>query len=134
MTTSPETTGPLVRIRDLHKFFGSFEALRGIDLDIATGEKVALLGASGSGKSTLCRCINRLETIASGTIHIDGQELPAEGKKLAQLRAEVGMVFQSFNLFPNYTALENITLAPVHVRHQPKAAARAEAVQLLERV
>lgn len=134
MATTPETDGPLVEIRGVHKFFGDFEALRGVDLDIATGEKVALLGASGSGKSTLCRCINRLETIASGSIRIEGEELPQEGKALARLRADVGMVFQSFNLFPNYTALQNITLAPVHVRRQTRADARTEAVQLLERV
>ncbi|MFT8395475.1 amino acid ABC transporter ATP-binding protein [Propionibacterium sp.] len=134
MTVSATHTGSLVEIRDVHKFFGDFEALRGVDLDIATGEKVALLGASGSGKSTLCRCINRLETIASGSIRIEGIELPQEGRALARLRADVGMVFQSFNLFPNYTALQNITLAPTHVRRQPKAAAKKEAMSLLERV
>jgi len=110
------TATPLVEIRGVRKAFGSFEALRGVDLDIGRGEKVALVGASGSGKSTLCRCINRLETITSGGITIDGQPLPQEGKALADLRAQVGMVFQAFNLFPHYTALENVSLAPIHVR------------------
>lgn len=128
------TAAPLVEVRGVRKAFGEFEALRGVDLDIARGEKVALVGASGSGKSTLCRCINRLETVTSGTITIDGQPLPEEGKALAALRAQVGMVFQSFNLFPHYTALENVSLAPIHVRGTAKAAADAEAHELLERV
>jgi glutamate transport system ATP-binding protein len=105
-----------------------------VDLDIARGEKVALVGASGSGKSTLCRCTNRLETVTSGTITLDGKPLPQEGKALAELRAQVGMVFQSFNLFPHYTALENISLAPINVRKVAKATAEAEAKELLERV
>ena len=96
---SSTSAQPLVRIRDVHKRFGSFEALRGVNLDIYPGEVVALIGASGSGKSTLCRCINRLETISSGSIEIDGRPLPQEGKELAALRAEIGMAFQSFNLF-----------------------------------
>jgi glutamate transport system ATP-binding protein len=128
------STEPLVRIRGVHKFFGTFEALRGVDLDIGRGEKVALLGASGSGKSTLCRCINRLEVISSGSIQIDGADLPQEGKALAHLRSDVGMVFQSFNLFPHYTALANVMLAPVNVKRVPKAEAEAEARQLLARV
>ena len=105
---SSTSAQPLVRIRDVHKRFGSFEALRGVNLDIYPGEVVALIGASGSGKSTLCRCINRLETISSGSIEIDGRPLPQEGKELAALRAEIGMVFQSFNLFEHKTALDNI--------------------------
>ena len=128
------TATPLVEIRALRKAFGTFEALRGVDLDIGRGEKVALVGASGSGKSTLCRCINRLETITSGSITIDGQPLPQEGKALADLRAQVGMVFQAFNLFPHYTALENISLAPIHVRKIAKPDADAEARELLARV
>lgn len=124
----------LVEVKGVHKFFGTFEALRGIDLDIARGEKVALLGPSGSGKSTLCRCINRLETISSGSILVDGVELPEEGKALASLRADVGMVFQSFNLFPHYSALDNIALAPINVRKMPKQQAMDEASALLERV
>jgi len=118
----------------VRKAFGSFEALRGVDLDIGRGEKVALVGASGSGKSTLCRCINRLETVTSGSITIDGQPLPQEGKALADLRAQVGMVFQAFNLFPHYTARENVSLAPIHVRKIAKADADAEADELLARV
>ncbi|HEY5515113.1 MAG TPA: ATP-binding cassette domain-containing protein, partial [Pengzhenrongella sp.] len=121
------TATPLVEIRGVRKAFGSFEALRGVDLDIGRGEKVALVGASGSGKSTLCRCINRLETVTSGSITIDGQPLPQEGKALADLRAQVGMVFQAFNLFPHYTARENVSLAPIHVRKIAKADADAEA-------
>ena len=100
-----DTTPPLVQLRGVTKYFGDFRALDHVDLDIAKGEKVALLGASGSGKSTLCRCINRIEKATEGTISIDGRPLPQEGKALAQMRAEVGMVFQSFNLFPHYTAL-----------------------------
>lgn len=95
---------------------------------------MALIGASGSGKSTLCRCINRLETISSGSIEIDGKPLPQEGKELAALRAEIGMVFQSFNLFEHKTALDNITLAPIKVRHEKPAEARKNAHQLLQRV
>ncbi len=128
------TATPLVEIRAVRKAFGSFEALRGVDLDIGRGEKVALVGASGSGKSTLCRCINRLETVTSGSITIDGQPLPQEGKALADLRAQVGMVFQAFNLFPHYTARENVSLAPIHVRKIAKADADAEADELLARV
>ena len=131
--TAPGVT-PLVDVHEVHKWFGDFEALRGVSLQIAPGEKVALLGASGSGKSTLCRCINRLETIQSGSITIDGQPLPEEGKALARLRAEVGMVFQSFNLFPQYTALKNVTLAPINVRKASKTDAENEARALLERV
>ena len=118
----------------MRKSFGNFEALRGVDLDIYPGEVVALIGASGSGKSTLCRCINRLETISSGSIEIDGKPLPQEGKELAALRAEIGMVFQSFNLFEHKTALDNITLAPIKVRHEKPAEARKNAHQLLQRV
>ncbi|HEX7396445.1 MAG TPA: amino acid ABC transporter ATP-binding protein [Propionibacteriaceae bacterium] len=128
------TATPLVEIRAVRKAFGTFEALRGVDLDIRRGEKVALVGASGSGKSTLCRCINRLETITSGSITIDGQPLPQEGTALADLRAQVGMVFQAFNLFPHYTARENVSLAPIHVRKIAKADADAEADELLARV
>jgi len=128
------TATPLVEIRGVRKAFGSFEALRGVDLDIGRGEKVALVGASGSGKSTLCRCINRLETVTSGSITLDGQPLPQEGKALADLRAQVGMVFQAFNLFPHYTARENVSLAPIHVRKIAKADADAEADELLARV
>ena len=131
---SSTSAQPLVRIRDVRKSFGNFEALRGVDLDIYPGEVVALIGASGSGKSTLCRCINRLETISSGSVEIDGKPLPQEGKDLAALRAEIGMVFQSFNLFEHKPALDNITLAPIKVRHEKPAEARKRAHQLLQRV
>ena len=129
-----DTTPPLVQLRGVTKYFGDFRALDHVDLDIAKGEKVALLGASGSGKSTLCRCINRIEKATEGTISIDGRPLPQEGKALAQMRAEVGMVFQSFNLLPHYTALENIALSPIHVRKIPKDQATAQARDLLARV
>ena len=129
-----DTTPPLVQLRGVTKYFGDFRALDHVDLDIAKGEKVALLGASGSGKSTLCRCIHRIEKATEGTISIDGRPLPQEGKALAQMRAEVGMVFQSFNLFPHYTALENIALSPIHVRKIPKDQATAQARDLLARV
>jgi glutamate transport system ATP-binding protein len=132
---APSTPGdPLVRIAGVDKHYGSFQALRGIDLDIGRGEVVVLLGASGSGKSTLCRCINRLETTSSGTITIDGVSLPEEGKALARLRADVGMVFQSFNLFGHMSVIDNITLGPVRVRGQKKQEARREARDLLRRV
>jgi glutamate transport system ATP-binding protein len=125
---------PLVSIRGVNKTFGTFQALYDIDLDVARGEVVVVVGASGSGKSTLCRCINRLETIDSGSITIDGQPLPEEGRALARLRADVGMVFQSFNLFAHKTALENVMLGPVRVRGIDKAQARDEARALLDRV
>ena len=108
--------------------------LRDINLKVKKGEVLVIVGPSGSGKSTMCRTINRLETIDSGVIRIDGQPLPQEGKRLAQLRAEVGMVFQSFNLFANKTILENVTLAPIKVRHMDKTQAEREAMDLLARV
>ncbi|MDO4243703.1 MAG: amino acid ABC transporter ATP-binding protein [Actinomyces sp.] len=124
----------LVRISHVVKRYGDFTALDDVSLDIHRGEVVTVVGASGSGKSTLCRTINRLETIESGTIEIDGVPLPEEGKELARLRAEVGMVFQSFNLFPHLSVLDNITLAPVKVRGLDKDMAQARARSLLERV
>jgi glutamate transport system ATP-binding protein len=125
---------PLVRIQGVDKRFGSFQALYDVDLDVARGEVVVIVGASGSGKSTLCRCINRLETIDAGTITIDGQPLPQEGRALARLRADVGMVFQSFNLFGHLSALQNVMLGPTHVRGVPKDQAREQARALLRRV
>ncbi len=124
----------VISVRGVDKYFGDFQALRDIDLDIHRGEVVALIGASGSGKSTLCRCINRLETITSGTITIDGKPLPEEGKDLAKLRSEVGMVFQSFNLFPHMRAVENVTLGPIKVKGVSKAEAQKQAMELLARV
>jgi glutamate transport system ATP-binding protein len=125
---------PLVVLRGVNKHFGDLHVLRDIDLEVGRGEVVVVIGPSGSGKSTLCRTINRLETIESGTISIDGKALPEEGRELAQLRADVGMVFQSFNLFAHKTILENVTLGPIKVRKLGKAAADARAMELLERV
>ncbi len=130
----PAVGPPLVVLQGVDKHFGDLHVLDDIDLSISRGEVVVVLGPSGSGKSTLCRVINRLETIGSGSITIDGQELPAEGKELAQLRADVGMVFQSFNLFAHKTVLENVMLGPVKVRRQPAAQARERARELLTRV
>jgi len=125
---------PLVQISNVQKHYGDFQALKDIDLTVNRGEVVVVIGPSGSGKSTLCRTINRLETITSGTITIDGKELPKEGKALAGLRADVGMVFQSFNLFAHLTILENVTLGPIKVKKMKKADAEAVAKQLLDRV
>ena len=125
---------PLVRIDHVSKFYGDFKALDDVSLDIHPGQVVAVIGASGSGKSTLCRTINRLETIQEGSIEIDGELLPEEGRDLTRLRAEVGMVFQSFNLFPHRTVLDNITLAPIKVRGISRSEAEATARSLLERV
>ncbi len=127
-------TVPMVAMRGVNKHFGDLHVLRDIDLEVDRGQVIVVLGPSGSGKSTLCRTINRLETIDSGTISIDGRELPAEGRALAELRAQVGMVFQSFNLFAHKTILDNVTLAPMKVRRVAADKARAEAMALLERV
>ena len=124
----------LVEISGVNKHFGDFQALKDINLSIEQGEVVVVIGPSGSGKSTLCRTINRLETFESGAITIDGKPLPEEGKALAKLRADVGMVFQSFNLFAHKTILENVTLGPIKVRKQKKAEAEKRAMELLDRV
>ncbi|HEY0903792.1 MAG TPA: amino acid ABC transporter ATP-binding protein [Marmoricola sp.] len=124
----------LVVLDGVNKWFGELQALKDINLSIRKGEVVVVIGPSGSGKSTLCRAINRLETIDEGTISLDGRPLPAEGKALAALRAEVGMVFQSFNLFAHKTILENVTLGPIKVRGQSKADAEKRARELLDRV
>ncbi|MCZ2826807.1 MULTISPECIES: amino acid ABC transporter ATP-binding protein [unclassified Modestobacter] len=116
------------------KWFGELHVLQDIDLSIDRGEVVVVIGPSGSGKSTLCRTINRLESIENGEITIDGQKLPAEGKELAKLRADVGMVFQSFNLFAHKSVLENVTMGPIKVRKQSKADAEKRARELLDRV
>lgn len=134
MTNVHTGDGPLVQINGVDKYFGKVRVLHGISLDVDPGEVVVIIGPSGSGKSTLCRCVNRLETISSGTITIDGVPLPAEGRALARVRAEVGMVFQSFNLFAHRTALQNIMLGPVRVRGVSRAAAKERARQLLARV
>jgi glutamate transport system ATP-binding protein len=125
---------PLVELERVNKHFGPLHVLRDIDLHIDVGEVVVVIGPSGSGKSTLCRAINRLEPIDAGVIRIDGKELPAEGKALARLRSEVGMVFQSFNLFAHKTILENVMLGPIKVRKESAAEARRRAMLLLERV
>ncbi|WP_112134401.1 amino acid ABC transporter ATP-binding protein [Glycomyces dulcitolivorans] len=125
---------PMVTIAGVNKHFGDLHALKDIDLTVDDGEVVVLIGPSGSGKSTLCRTINRLETVDAGTITVNGKPLPAEGRALANLRADVGMVFQHFNLFAHLTVLQNITLGPIKVRRTPKAKAEERARQLLERV
>ncbi len=124
----------LVVMQGVNKHFGPLHVLKDIDLSVARGEVVVVIGPSGSGKSTLCRTINRLETIDSGTITVDGQPLPAEGKQLAQLRSRVGMVFQSFNLFAHKTVLENVTLGPMRVKGIKKADADKRGRELLDRV
>ena len=143
MTAPAETPAPsgrpasgdaLVVLDHVDKWFGELHVLQDINLSIKRGEVVVVIGPSGSGKSTLCRAINRLETIDKGTISLDGQPLPAEGKALAKLRAEVGMVFQSFNLFAHKTILDNVTLAPLKVRKVKKAEAEKRGLELLERV
>lgn len=129
-----QSTAPMISMQAVNKHFGSLHVLKDIDLEVDRGQVIVVLGPSGSGKSTLCRTINRLETIDSGTIAIDGEVLPAEGKKLAQLRSDVGMVFQSFNLFAHKTILDNVTLAPMKVRKLSKQQAREAAMALLDRV
>ncbi len=125
---------PLVVLRGVNKHFGALHVLKDIDLTVDRGEVVVVIGPSGSGKSTLCRTINRLETIDEGEILIDGRPLPLEGKALARLRADVGMVFQSFNLFAHKTVLQNVTLGPVKVRGTKKADADKRGRELLDRV
>ncbi len=139
MTAQREQPGqvgaePLVVMRGVNKHFGELHVLKDIDLSVASGEVVVVIGPSGSGKSTLCRAINRLEPIESGTITIAGRLLPLEGKGLAQLRADVGMVFQSFNLFAHKTVLQNVTLGPIKVKGQSRAQAEETAMRLLTRV
>ncbi|MDO4240526.1 amino acid ABC transporter ATP-binding protein, partial [Micrococcus sp.] len=135
-TAAPAGADALIRLEHVNKHFGDFHALKDIDLAIPRGQVAIVLGPSGSGKSTLCRTINRLETIDDdgGRILIDGEPLPAEGRELARLRAEVGMVFQSFNLFAHKSILENVTLGPIRVKGKRKADAERHAMELLERV
>ncbi len=139
MTATPahggaENTSPLVVLDKVNKHFGDLHVLRDIDLTIRHGEVVVVIGPSGSGKSTLCRTINRLEPVDSGTITFDGQPLPAEGRALARLRSDIGMVFQSFNLFAHKTVLQNVTLGPMKVRGIDRKKAEARARELFERV
>ncbi|MFJ4777138.1 amino acid ABC transporter ATP-binding protein [Streptomyces sp. NPDC088762] len=125
---------PLIELRDVNKHFGQLHVLQDINLTVGRGEVVVVIGPSGSGKSTLCRAMNRLETVESGTILLDGHPLPAEGRELAHLRAEVGMVFQSFNLFAHKTVLANISLAQVKVRKRRREEADKRSRELLDRV
>ena len=129
-----ENDSPVIELRHVNKHFGDLHVLRDISLTVKKGEVVVIIGPSGSGKSTLCRTINRLETIDSGEILFEGEPLPQEGKELAQMRAKIGMVFQSFNLFAHRTILDNVILAPCDVMKVSKKEARQEAMRLLERV
>lgn len=129
-----EHSGPMIKMDGVNKYFGDYHALRDINVEIGRGDVVVVLGPSGSGKSTLCRTINRLETIDEGSIAIDGTPLPEEGRELAKLRADVGMVFQQFNLFPHKTIKDNVTLGPIKVRRMKKSEAEERAMQLLDRV
>jgi glutamate transport system ATP-binding protein len=130
----PVGSGPLVEIDGVNKWFGDLHVLRDINLDVARGEVIVVIGPSGSGKSTLCRAINRLEPIQQGEIRLDGVPLPAEGRALAKHRAEVGMVFQAFNLFAHKTVLDNVTLGPSKVLRKPAKEVRELAERLLDRV
>jgi glutamate transport system ATP-binding protein len=132
MTTAPNE--PLIILDRVNKWFGDLHVLRDVSASVSRGEVVVVIGPSGSGKSTLCRAINRLEPINSGEIRFDGQPLPAEGRALARLRSEVGMVFQSFNLFAHKTVLNNVMLGPVKVRGERPDEVRGRALALLERV
>lgn len=135
MNREEKTFGePVIELRKVNKYFGEHHVLKDIDLSVRRGEVVVVIGPSGSGKSTLCRTMNRLETISSGEILIEGKPMPREGKDLAAVRAQVGMVFQSFNLFAHKTILDNVTLAPIDVLHKNKAEAQTEAMELLKRV
>ena len=125
---------PVIELRHIDKHFGSLHVLKDVSLTVKKGEVVVIIGPSGSGKSTLCRTINRLETIDSGEIIIDGDVMPEEGRKLAELRSEIGMVFQSFNLFAHKSIIDNVTIAPRDVLHIPKKEAQEEAMRLLKRV
>ena len=133
-TADQKVGAPLVVLDGVNKWFGELHVLKDINVTVSRGEVVVVIGPSGSGKSTLCRAINRLETIDQGAISLDGTPLPQEGKELANLRAEVGMVFQSFNLFAHKTILENVTLGPIKVRGIKSAEAEAKARELLDRV
>ncbi|GIF75807.1 amino acid ABC transporter ATP-binding protein [Asanoa siamensis] len=134
MVAGDASQEPLIVLDKVNKFFGDLHVLRDVDLSVGRGEVVVVIGPSGSGKSTLCRAINRLETISSGQITFDGKALPAEGRALARLRSDVGMVFQSFNLFAHKTILENVTLGPIKVRKDKPEEARKRGMTLLERV
>ena len=129
-----DTGETLIRIEGMHKWFGNFHALKDIDLEVFQGEKIVICGPSGSGKSTLIRCINRLEEHQQGLINVHGTDLTSDLKDIETIRSDVGMVFQSFNLFPHLTILENCVLAPIWVRKMPRKEAEEIAMNLLERV
>lgn len=133
MDTQAAST-PVIELRHVEKHYGDLHVLKDINLSVHKGEVLVIVGPSGSGKSTLCRTINRLETIDSGEILIEGKPLPQEGKELAAMRADLGMVFQQFNLFAHMTILDNVTLGPIDVLHEPKEQAKKEAIDLLSRV
>ena len=126
--------GPAVELRDVNKWYGDFHALRDVNLTVGRGEKVVVCGPSGSGKSTMIRCINRLEEHQEGEILVGGMELVPDVRKIEAIRRKVGMVFQSFNLFPHLTVMDNLTLGPVLVQEVPQDAAETRALELLERV
>ncbi|MDD6360194.1 MAG: ATP-binding cassette domain-containing protein, partial [Parafannyhessea umbonata] len=134
MSEDTQHKTPTIELRHVEKHFGDLHVLKDVSLQVEKGEVLVLIGPSGSGKSTLCRTINRLETIDSGEILIEGKPLPQEGKELAAMRAEIGMVFQQFNLFAHKTILENVTMGPVEVLHVDKKKAEQEAMELLRRV
>lgn len=132
--SQPDTPTPMVEIKGLNKWYGEFQVLKDIDLSVHKGQRIVICGPSGSGKSTLIRCINRLETHQQGSIVVDGIELGDNLKNIDQVRREVGMVFQQFNLFPHLTVLQNCTLAPIWVRRTPRKQAEEDALRYLERV
>ena len=136
MATNTDNTAarPLIELRGVQKHFGKLHVLRDINLSVAPGEVVVVIGPSGSGKSTLCRAINRLETIDGGEILIEGKPLPQEGRELTAMRAELGMVFQQFNLFAHLTVLQNVMIGPTDVLGMDKESARERAMELLARV
>ena len=125
---------PVIEIRNLSKWFGDFQALKNVSVNVTEGERIVICGPSGSGKSTLIRCINRLEVHETGRLIVEGIELTGDHRRIDEVRREVGMVFQHFNLFPHMTSLENCTLAPIHVRNVPRKEAEAAAMRYLERV
>ena len=125
---------PIIQIKDMNKWFGDFQVLKDINLDVEANKKIVVCGPSGSGKSTLIRCINRLEEHQKGSIIVDGTELSEETKNIEQIRAEVGMVFQQFNLFPHLSILDNCTLAPIWVKKMPKKEAEELAIKQLKQV
>ncbi len=130
----PSETEPIIRVENVSKSFGDFQALKNVSLEVALGERVVICGPSGSGKSTLIRCVNGLEQHQSGSITVNGVELDHSPKSLKSIKAQIGMVFQQFNLFPHLTVLENLTLGPIRARKMPKAEARDLAMRYLERV